>query len=183
MSKINALVLPKLKELAAQGLNSQALLLLQQRVMVSVTRANPDLAASEKVAQADSLLPKGSKIYDAYSQALVSINKQEIEQMEQIATHLQWLEGHLERQYAKAIAQEEPLAQFAEQQGAIAEVYAGVLKHAYDLQNRGVIAVSNSPTLTSLVDRNDGPLQEIYQKALLLVEGDEATHERQRAAA
>lgn len=177
---ISPLHIPVLKELEAQGMNLRALLLMQKNLVANALRITTpndprimDIAAG--------LATKGPRIYDAYAKAVVSINKKEVKELEKVAHHLQWLEGHLERKYVQAMAKDQPQAPFAEQQGMIADVYAGLIQEAEELAKDGIVAVGNSTTLAALTQRSDGPLGEIFDKAMLLIENARGERKRERA--
>lgn len=178
---VTPLIIPALGQMEKQGFNRNALLLEQQNLISMALRVSEPNTPSEKLLEMANAFAS-DKPYLAYSHALVQKNRFSVRELETVAQHLQWMEGHLERQYALSMAKDVPLSKFAAQQGMIARVYAGVLIACWELEENGVIPIGNSMVLKKLSEKSDGPLGEIHQKALSILEANE-NQSRQKIAA
>jgi hypothetical protein len=171
-SNATPLIISALAQMEQQGFNRNALLLMQQNLISMAVRVSEPNTPSEKLIDLATSF-SSEKTYLAYSQALVEKNRHSVRELETVARHLQWIEKHLERQYAISLAKDIPLSKFAQQQGAITNVYAGLIDACRDLEKSGVVPVSNSKTLAAISEKSDGPLGEIHQKALAVLDAQE----------
>lgn len=163
------LLIPVLKHMSrAEGLDNRALLAMQAGAVRHALRVvSPSHPEVMKIANES--LPTGASIYTLYHETLESMSDNRVDELERIGKHLQWMiNDHLPRQYVKAKASESTMSEFAARQGAIAKVLASVMTEADKLANDGVIAVNKSTTLTALTERPEGPLSEIYDKAVAI---------------
>ena len=174
---ITPLVLPLLKSMSQiEGMDNRALLSMQAGAVRTALRVTHPSDAQLLNVAADTL-PKDARIYTMYQNTLQSFRDNEVKELERVGKHLQWIiEDHLPGEYVRAIAAEEPMRKFALRQGAIAETLAAVLSEAQKLADDGVMAVNRSTTLTALTERPQGPLGDLFDKAISIQKSNATRH-------
>lgn len=167
--------LKPIQELAEKGFKPAALVEIERMAYTQAAMAMPGASPQEIAREAAASLPPGINLHALYTQTLASMMMAPLSQLEELADHLQVKADLIENSYVKVLAKDG--ASFAERarlEGALAEDYASLLSAAQDLESRNVISVARSNTLQSITEPSDGPLRNLYPKALSIMAARQA---------
>lgn len=174
--------LKPIRDLANKGFKPSALLKMEQDAYMQARMALPD-APPEVIAQeAENNLPKGDLLHSYYTQTLSRLMTATLREVTDMADQISLKASALEAAYVRKLAsnQDVSLAEKAKLQGAVAQEYATMLAIAQDLEERNIITVAQAPRLQSLTEQPDGPLLDVYQKAIAILNERQQQASRQR---
>lgn len=179
--------LQPLKELADKGLNSAVLVDIERRAFSIAKEVMPTATEADIAREALNMLPRGVRLLEMYTQTVSTLMTASRRKLELLANEVQLRAQAVERSYVQFLAQKPSnVAEMAKIQGKIADDYADVLDAVKHLENNNVVAVARSPQLQALSSPGDGPLGELFTKAMAIRESrrDASTQFlRQRQAA
>lgn len=179
-----------LRQLADEGFNTGVLALLEHRALSQAIAmremkgytAHP---ADEVKQLAQTLLPQGAALYMLYTQTRASMDKQQVQDLEEVSRNLSGCAERLESAAVRTLAATAaaPLAQKAAAMHVVGERYAQLIEAAQELERSGMISVSLKGRLSNLTARPTGPLSPFYDKACAILAQREQNAPRMRAAA
>ena len=185
--------LPALRQLANEGFNTGVLAILEHRALTqAIARrelkgytAHP---ADEVKQLAESMLPQGEQLYLLYTQTRAGLDKQQVQDLEQVSRNLSTCAQHLESAAARALAstKDSGLAVQASAMQVVGERYAQLIEAAQELERSGIISVTPAlqGRLANLTSRPvNSPLSPFYDKAQALLAERQHVAPRQRMAA
>lgn len=182
--------LPILRQLASEGFNTGVLALLEHRALSQAVAMREMKGFTAHPAQdvkdlASTLLPAGEQLYLLYTQTRASMDKQDLQDLEEVSRNISMCAKHLEATAVRATVTTEGahLAARAAAEQVVGERYALLIEAAQELERSGVIPVSLHGRLANLTARPSGPLSPFYDKAVAILAERQHNAPRERAAA
>jgi len=173
------ILLPRLQQLEAEGLNLGVLALMQQRAVAEAIRmreakgftAHPSADVRDL---ADGNLPRGEALMQAYIETRAGATRESVSDLQRAGRTLALYAENLERTAARLQARNLTLPEFARAQQAVGERYARIMDGARALESRGVVPIHHSEKLGALTARPQGPLAGYYDKAVALSQHEQS---------